>query len=120
MEKEENIRILYKKINQPPKELVIKNDLKTMQKLVDGLIEVVPYMDNILMICNEEGKICNKPINLVFDNDLIAGDCFFVRDSKSGNFSSLKSKEIDKIKDDIKNRSIVYKGRKELAVENEL
>ena len=108
MKKENTLKIIYKKVNKDPKVMEIKNDLKTMQKLVDGLIEVVNYKDNVLLICNEERKINNLLPNLILGNDFIAGNCFFVKESEEGEFSSLVDEDIRKIKRDIQNRSFKY------------
>ena len=49
------IRILYKEVGKETQIMFIDNTLEVKQKLVGGLIEVVPYED-VLIICNEEGK----------------------------------------------------------------
>ncbi len=117
MDRESTLLVLYKKVNKPPKEITIKNDLESMQCLVGGLIEVVNYKDDLLLICNEEGKINNSLPNLMFENDVIAGDCFFVKDTENGDFSSLVEEDIMKIKKDISKRSIKYLDKE---IENEL
>lgn len=117
MDNKSTLLVLYKKVNKPPKELTIKNDLESMQSLVGGLIEVVNYKNNVLLICNEEGKINNLLPNLMFENDFIAGDCFFVKDTENGDFSSLVEEDIIKIKRDISKRSIKYLDK---GLENEL
>ena len=56
----------------------------------------MPYND-VLIICNEEGKILNLKPNLIFDYDYIAGDCFLVGDDYlHGDFKSLTSEQIEK------------------------
>lgn len=60
----EKIRIVLKKVGQEPKVMNIENTLEAKQKLVNGLIEVVPLTDDILLICNEEGKLENLLPNL--------------------------------------------------------
>lgn len=107
--KENEITILYKKVNENPKVLKIKNTLEEKQKLVGGLIEVVPYIDNMLIICNEEGKIHNLEENIRFSNDYIAGDFFVIGDDyENGDFKSLTNEEIRRAKNDIRNRSVHY------------
>lgn len=93
---EKFLTILYKKTDELPKVTKIPNTLDAKQKLVGGLIEVVPYND-VLIICNEEGKILNLKPNLIFDYDYIAGDCFLVGDDYlHGDFKSLTSEQIEK------------------------
>lgn len=111
--KEKKIRILYKKVGEKPIVKIIENTLEAKQELVGGLIEVVPYED-VLIICNEEGKILNMPPNLVFDYDYIAGDCFVIGDDyENGDFKSLTQKELSYYKKDLQRRSFNYKGYKE-------
>ena len=41
----------------------IDNELKELQNLVGGYIEVLPLKDNLVMIIDEEGKIKNRQYN---------------------------------------------------------
>ena len=103
------IRILYKEVGKEPQIMFIENTLEEKQKLVGGLIEVVPYED-VLIICNEEGKILNMPPNLVFEYDYIAGNCFVIGDDyKNADFKSLTDEEILKYREDLKKRSFNFK-----------
>lgn len=103
------IRILYKEVGKEPQIMFIDNTLEVKQKLVGGLIEVVPYED-VLIICNEEGKILNMPPNLVFEYDYIAGNCFVIGDDyKNADFKSLTDEEILKYREDLKKRSFNFK-----------
>lgn len=108
-EENKKIRILYKEVGKEPQIMFIDNTLEAKQKLVGGLIEVVPYED-VLIICNEEGKILNMPPNLVFEYDYIAGNCFVIGDDyKNANFKSLTDEEIIKYREDLKERSFNFK-----------
>lgn len=73
---------------EPHKEAVLtelNDDLKSLQKAVDGYIELVyPFEMEVAILCNEEGKLIplefSRPI-LDDDNnilDLIAGTCYIV------------------------------------------
>lgn len=105
IEKEKFLRILYKKVGDLPIEMKIENSLEEKQKLVDGLIEVIPYKD-VLLICNEEGKLLNLDPNLIFDFDYIAGNCFAVGDDyQNAGFKSLTDKQIEELKKDFTSRS---------------
>ena len=60
----------------------ISPDLKSMQKIVSGLIEAVyPFDEPVALICNEEGKLLNLPLNRVLRDD--AGNVY---DIISGTF----------------------------------
>ena len=83
---------------EPGKKAVVKTidgSLEGMQKVVGGLIEMIPIDDRgSCLICNEEGKINDLPLNraLVDKNgrvtDIIAGT-FFVCGTDEENFASL-------------------------------
>ena len=86
----------------------IDDTLEAKQKLVGGLIEIVPYKDDLLLICNEEGKITNLKPNLQFDYDYIAGNCFIVGDDYGNSgFKSVEDSQIEDIKKDLEDKSIV-------------
>lgn len=105
------LKILYKEVGKRPKPMEIEDTLEAKQKLVGGLIEVVPYKDNMLLICNEEGKILNMPANLVFDNDYISGNCFVVGDDfENEGFKSLTVDELRTARKDLLNRAVQYEN----------
>lgn len=106
---DKKLKILYKKVGQEPELLEINHTLDEMQNLVDGLIEVVPYKNNILLICNDEGKLLNMKANILFDNDCIAGNCFFVGDDyENASFKDLTDKQVKEIKEMLEQRSVKY------------
>lgn len=51
--------------------------LKVMQQIVEGYIQVVDMGDNILLVCNEEGKLQNKLGNFPLGDDIIVGTVLF-------------------------------------------
>ena len=104
--KENELRILLKRFGREPEERIIENTLRAKQLLVGGLIEVVPYED-VLLICNEEGKLLDLPPNLIFDYDYIAGDCFLVGDDfENADFRSLTDEEIEEYTKKLNARSV--------------
>lgn len=81
--KEERIKVIYVKYKAEPKTMFIDNSLETMQALVGGNIEgIMPYEDEVAIVCNEEGKLLGLPLNRAIENakgkliDVIAGDFF--------------------------------------------
>ncbi|MGN1299454.1 MAG: DUF3846 domain-containing protein [Candidatus Scatovivens sp.] len=111
------IRVLYKEVGQIPKMMLIDNTLRAKQKLVGGLIEVVQYDEDVVLVCNEEGKILNMPPNLVFDYDYIAGNCFVIGDDyERGEFRSLSFEEIEKYTKELNKRSFKYLEDKEKSL----
>ena len=60
----------------------INAGLESMQKIVGGSIEAVyPFDEPVALICNEEGKLMNLPLNRALRND--AGEVY---DIVSGTF----------------------------------
>ena len=72
-------------IVEPKKKPIVQDigsDLESMQKIVGGLIEAVyPFDEPVALICNEEGKLLNLPLNRALRND--AGEVY---DIISGTF----------------------------------
>ena len=84
----------------PGKEPVVKeigNTLKDMQRMVSGYIQAYyPWMDEVAIICNDEGKIMGFPFNRpIFGEhgelvDIIAGTFFLCgAPMDSGKFTDL-------------------------------
>ena len=61
----EKIKVLIKDPGLPARFLTIPNDLKTLQGIVDGYIEIVT-VDDICVVCNEEGRIRGMQPNITF------------------------------------------------------
>ena len=102
------IKVLYKRVGREPEVVEIENTLQAMQSLVGGFIEVIPY-DYYELVCNEEGKLEGLYPNVGFDYDVINGNFFIANDNyETGDFASLTDKNIDKIKEDLKDRSFHY------------
>lgn len=57
------IKVFVKEPNRVPKEKWIENDLKTFQKTVGGYIEAVTLATDLVVICNEEGRLRMLPYN---------------------------------------------------------
>ena len=48
----------------------IGSDLESMQKIVGGSIEAIyPFEEPVALICNEEGKLLNLPLNRALRDD---------------------------------------------------
>lgn len=107
MNKEERITVVFKEAGKRGEIKTIENELETLQKMVGGYIEAVPFPagNDILLICNEEGKLMKlKPNFTVAYNlkgkevcDYIVGDVLFV--SVDGEeFGSLTEEQIECLK----------------------
>ena len=93
------LNVLLVKPNQLPEKHIIKNTLKEKQKLVDGYIEYtyIQGCEDVAIICNEEGKINNLPINRDIGHDIIFGNFIIVGDDPElGEDRSLTETQIEK------------------------
>lgn len=91
------IRILVVEPNKEPYKKKIPHTLEDMQRVVGGLIEFVELEYNVDLICNEEGKIYNLPMNRAIQNDIVAGT-FFIAGQHNGETISLSKKQIKRYK----------------------
>lgn len=92
-----------------PYEVNIENTLEEKQKLVGGYIECTYLMDDdeVVLICNEEGKMLGMDLNRDIGHDIIAGPFLILRDNQdSGDFESLTQKQINKYKKIFDEKSI--------------
>lgn len=76
------MRIILCPQGEPARVVEICNELTEMQSIVGGLIEIVPVIDGIAMVCNEEGKLRadfkpNRYVTWKGLIDVICGDFFY-------------------------------------------
>lgn len=92
------MRVLYKMPGEAPHSMVIPNDLHLMQQLVGGLIEPIKIADNVVLICNEEGKLLGLEPNFFIGalGDVICGPVI-VAGTKGEEFCSLADTDADMI-----------------------
>ena len=113
--KEEYIKGLLVEPNKLPKEITLKNDLETKQKLVKGYIECA-YLQNdkdVVLIVNEKHKINGMEWNRDIGYDIIAGPFLIVGDDyENGDFKSLTDAQILKYKIRFGKESIENTNRK--------
>ena len=75
------IKALLIKPDEPPKVVDIDYSLESLQNLVGGWTEeVCPFVDDVALICNEEGKMIGLKLNRALRDesgkiyDIVAGD----------------------------------------------
>ena len=100
-----------------PYEKEISGNLKSLQDLVGGLIEVIyPFDDAVALICNEEGKLLGLPLNrALYDEnceiyDIISGTfilCSAPPDSES--FKGLSVEQMQKYMKKFKHIEIYFR-----------
>lgn len=85
-----------------PEVIDIESDLESLQKAVDGFIEVMyPWDDLVGIVCNEEGKINGMELNRAITDesgnifDIVAGT-FLVVGLTDDDFGDLSDELIDK------------------------
>ena len=92
------MKILLVKPSEYPEVKDIPGDLKSMQKLVDGLIQAIyPFPEPVALICNDEGKLIGLPMNRAIPEirDVICGDFFLCSAlANSSEFTSLTDDQI--------------------------
>ena len=114
LEETKKLKVIFKEVGKDPVVMEIDDTLEAKQKLVGGLIEIVPYKDDLLLVCNEEGKITNLKPNLQFDYDYISGNCFIVGDDyENSGFKSIEESQVEDIKKDLEDRTIVIEELEE-------
>ena len=96
MSREKKIKVVLFEPNTEPKIKTIDYTLDTLQKCVHGYIECIYLTDDLVLICNDEGKmngsLPNRRIgnDIIFDSFLVVGDAH----DEDGNFRSLTQDEI--------------------------
>ena len=60
------MKAIRKKPGCEPELIDIDNTLKALQQEVGGYIETVSIADDVVIICNEEGRLCGLPYNCRF------------------------------------------------------
>lgn len=89
------IRALYVEPGKAPVVVEVQNDLRPLQRAVQGLIELVPLDRRTILICNEEAKLEGMQGNRRLDNGAIIAGPFLVVGDKAGEFCSLTDKQMD-------------------------
>lgn len=85
--------------NKLPEVVEIPDTLKSLQELVGGYIEYcyMPKHEDVVLICNEEGKINGMGPNRDIGHDIIFGPFFVIGDNPEiGENISLTDEQISK------------------------
>ena len=115
----DKIRVAIIKPNELPKIMEINTDLATFQKLVGGNIQALDLDNDIVLICNEGGKILGLPKNRAVYDDIIVGN--FVLVSNNGeDFKSLSDEQIKTIKEDFGKDSFIKESEIKFYDEKEV
>lgn len=93
----EKLKCLLVRPNELPVEIEIEDKLEEYQKLVGGYIETtyIQNVDDVVLICNEEGKINGMNPNRDIGHDIIFGPFIVIGDDyDNAGFKSLTEKQI--------------------------
>lgn len=90
------MKVIVKEVGKKAEVREIANELEASQKIVGGYIEVVQVDADVLMVCDEEGKLKGKPYNFDLGRDIIVGDVLFVQ-SYGEDFTDLNEANIEKL-----------------------
>lgn len=93
---EDLIRVLYVEPGKLPVVAEVQNELRSLQRAVGGLIELVPLDRKVLLICNEEGKLEGLPGNRRLENGSIIAGSFLIVGDKGDDFCSLTDKQLER------------------------
>ena len=97
------MKVLYYAIGKEPEVIEIAPTLKSMQETVGGYIETLTLSNGVVVVCNEEGKLLDLPLNrTVFFSprsaEAIMGN-FFVCEAGDEDFKDISSKGIEYAKE---------------------
>lgn len=76
--KTDEIRVIRKDPGKPPVEIRIPNTLEALQEAVGGYIETVRITTDAVIVCDEEGLLKEKPMNMTRMGVRFAGTVLLV------------------------------------------
>lgn len=71
------IKVFIKEPGKKLRSTAISNTLENLQKTVGGYIETVTLFSDLVIICNEEGKLRGLPYNCIILNKAFVGTLIF-------------------------------------------
>ncbi|MFG6318839.1 MAG: hypothetical protein K1W33_03105 [Clostridia bacterium] len=108
------IRVLYKKVGQLPKIMVLDNVFKLKRFIIKRNLDIIPYQ-TAYIICNKKELMKNMTPNIVFSFNSIKGDFILVNiDEDKREFESLSAEDITWYASDLINKSFKKKNIAEL------
>lgn len=94
------MKAVLKVAGQASSAVDVPNDLTFLQTLIGGYIEVVGLFDNVVAICDEEGKLKHLKTNFPLGDDVIVGTVLFTGTDED-EFSDLTDEQISRIRTEI-------------------
>ena len=97
----EMIRVVTKQPGASPRTMLISNRLESLQNRVGGYIEIVSVFKDVVLICNELGKVNRMQPNFLYGFDMIVGPVVFAGTQRD-KLVSLTPEQIEKVRELIK------------------
>ena len=98
------IKVIVKDPEKPARVVWISNTLENLQKTVGGYIETVTISTDVVIICNEEGKLLGLPHNCrLFGCDFVG--TLIIAGIDKDEFCSLSDEAIKLLKPGIKEKN---------------
>ena len=95
--REEKIRVLKVEPHEYPREHILRNDLKSMQEVVGGLIDIIDLEKDVCVLLNDEGKLIGLDGNRrLWNGDIITGTFYVCGSDNDGNLTSLNNEQIER------------------------
>ena len=96
------MQVVVVELKKKPVVQDIGSDLESMQRIVGGSIEAIyPFEEPVALICNEEGKLLNLPLNRALRDDegnvydIISGTFFLcAAPPDSNHFAGLTDQQV--------------------------
>ncbi len=93
--KDNVIKVLKVEPKKKPEICLLKNDLKSLQEAVGGLIEIISLDVGVALLCNEEGKLIGLEPNRRLGSDIIVGTFYVLGDDENGVLKSLSEEDAE-------------------------
>jgi hypothetical protein len=91
--KEDVIKVLICNAGESPKIEVIDNDIKPMQEIVGGYVQMLQIGNGICLLCNEDGLMQQLQPNFMTQWGMIVGNVIFAGE-RGQEFASLNDEQI--------------------------
>jgi len=79
------MKVILKPVGLEPRQILIPNDMYILQQLVDGYVQPITLTSDMLLLCDEDGRVKGKKMNCTIMGIPFYGDIVLVG-TKRGNF----------------------------------
>lgn len=93
----EKIKVVIKRPGKFSEVIQLENTLKAFQNAVGGHIEVVRLLEDFVGIVDEEGKLKDKPINIILPKGYMCGNIVVCKE-RNEEFVGLTTSEVVRVR----------------------